>query len=178
MKDKNDLKTQELFPVELQITRLICNSIRAKVKKEETRFEFGLQGGTNARFATDLKPDDYLVGAAEYLVELCANSERLAKQKIDEVYEKYNPEELVDMMAGVGKPAVSGGTISMTFSTAIPFFYNGVIVEKDTLIKLIAAWVLTLAQADIDNAYYAINSGYLRIVNRDNVNVVQFGKVA
>lgn|SRR5574343_157564 len=176
MQNQTDNKTSDLFPEDLIISRLMCESIKAKSTKEGVFFQFRLQGMTNAMRESDLRPNDYLIGAAEYLVELCENSERRAKQLIEWQREKHTDEQLIELMTGARKPVVKNGTIGMTFETIIQFEYRGVIVEKESLVKLIALWVLTMCKGDIDEAYFAVNEAYLRIVNRDNV--VQFERAA
>ena len=176
MKDHDDQKTADLFPEELIITRLMCESIKAKATKDGVFFQLRLQGVTNATRETDLRPNDYLIGAAECLVELCANSERKAKEFIYQQREKHTDEQLVELMTGARKPVVKNGIISMTFETIITFEYRGVIVGRDSLVELIALWVLTMCKGDIDETYSAVNEAYLRIINRDNV--VQFERAA
>ena len=176
MKAHDDQKTADLFPEELIITRLMCESIKAKTAKEGVFFQLRLQGMTNAMRESDLRPNDYLIGAAECLVDLCANSERKAKELIYQQREKHTDEQLVELMTGARKPVVKNGIISMTFETIIEFEYRGVIVEKESLLKLIALWVLTMCKGDIDDAYFVVNEAYLRIINRDNV--VQFERAA
>lgn len=176
MKDLKDQKTADLFPEELIITRLMCESIKAKSAKEGVFFQLRFEGMTNAMRESDLCPKDYLIGAAECLVDLCANSERKAKDLIYQQREKHTDEQLVELMTGARKPVVKNGIISMTFETIIEFDYRGVIVEEESLVKLIALWVLTMCKGDIDKAYFAVNDAYLRIVNRDNV--VRFDRAA
>lgn len=176
MRDQADTKTSDLFPEDLIISRLMCESIKAKPTKEGIFFQLRLQGMTNATRESDLRPNDYLIGAAEYLVELCANSERKAKDLIYQQREKHTDEQLVELMTGARKPVVKNGIISMTFETIITFEYRGVIVEKESLVKLIALWVLTMCKGDMLEASIAVNEAYLRIINRDNV--VQFERAA
>lgn len=176
MKDHEDQKNTDLFPEDLTIARLMCESIKAKPTKEGVFFQLRLQGMTNAMRESDLRPNDYLIGAAECLVDLCANSERKAKDLIYQQREKHTDEQLVELMTGARKPVVKNGIISMTFETIITFEYRGVIVEKESLVKLIALWVLTMSKGDVDDAYFAVNEAYLRVVNRDNV--VQFDRAA
>jgi hypothetical protein len=71
MKDQADNKTDDLFPVELSVEKLVCTSTALKRKKEETRVSLRFEGYTNARFETDLSNDDYLNAAGELLVRLC-----------------------------------------------------------------------------------------------------------
>lgn len=170
MKDQKDIKTIDLFPEELIITKLRCTSIAMKTGKEETRVNMKLEGYTNARFETDLSNDDYLHAAAELLVKLCCEDAYRAKSYIGMIEEKYSIEDLCVFRAGAKRPCVSGGNISMTYSTAVPFDIDCMIVEKPTLIKLIAQWVMMLAKGDYNKASCAINTGYLRLVNSDQPN--------
>ncbi len=167
MKDPNDNKTPDLFPCDMIVTRLVCTSTALQRKKEETRVAMRFEGYTNARFETDLSNDDYLSAAGELLVRLCCEDSELARQYLETVEDKYTVEQLCDANAGAKKPVVSGGNISMTFSTAIDFDIECIIVEKPTLIKLVVMWLLMLAKGDTTAASYAINTGYLRIVNKD-----------
>lgn len=176
MKDRQDSKTSELFPVDLIITQLRCTSQKLKRGKDETRIELKLEGYTTARFETDLSNNDYLIAAAELLVKLCCDDAIDAKSWIDTVEAKYSIEELCEFRTGAKRPVVSGGNISMSYSTAIDFDIDCLIVEKPTMIKLIARWVLMLARGDSFEAYRAINDGYLRITNRDNV--IEFSRAA
>ena len=172
MKDQNDNNTIDLFPEELIITKLRCTSIALKTGKEETRVTIKLEGYTNARFETDLSNDDYLHAAAELLVKLCCEDADLAKRYINMVDEKYTIEDLCAFRAGAKRPCVSGGNISMSYSTAVPFEIDCMIIEKPTLIKLIAQWVLMLAKGDYTKAEHAINTGFLRLANIDDDDVI------
>jgi len=167
MKDQSDNNTIDLFPEELVITKLRCTSTSLKTTKDETRVNMKLEGYTNARFETDLSNDDYLNAAAELLVKLCCDDSTLARSYIAMIEEKYTIDELCEFRSGAKRPCVSGGNISMSYSTAVPFDMDCLIVEKATLIKLIAQWVLMLAKGDYHTASCAINTGYLGLVNAD-----------
>jgi hypothetical protein len=167
MKDQADNKTADLFPVELSVEKLVCTSTALKRKKEETRVAMRFEGYTNARFETDLSPEDYLNAAGELLVRLCCEDHELAKQYLETVLAKYKVEQLCDARAGAKKPVISGQNIAMSFSTAIDFELECIIVEKPTLIKLVVMWLLMLAKGDSKAASCAINTGYLRLVNKD-----------
>ena len=177
MKDESDNNTIDLFPCDLIITKLVCTSIALKRGKEETRVNMRFEGYTNARFETDLSNDDYLNAAGELLVRLCCEDSTLARKYLGMIEEKYTIEQLCDANAGVKKPVVSGGNIGMTFSTAIDFDIECIIVEKPTLIKLVAMWLLMLAKGDSHAASCAINTGYLRLVNSDDDAIFQAGDV-
>jgi hypothetical protein len=157
----------ELFPNDLIVTKLVCTSTALKRKKEETRVSMRFEGYTNARFETDLSNDDYLNAVGELLVRLCCEDSTLARQYLGAVDAKYTPEQLCEANTGAKRPVVSGGNIGMTFSTAIDFDIDCIIVEKPTLIKLVAMWLLMLAKGDSHIALCAINTGYLRLVNKD-----------
>lgn len=172
MKDQTDTKTSDLFPEELIITKLSCSSLRLKETKDGQRVEMKLSGMTTARFETDLSNDDYLTAAAEFLVRLSSHDEKLAKSYIDTTEAKYSLEELCEFRAGANRPVVKNGCISLTFSTALDFYLDCVIVEKATLIKLIAKWVIMLAKGDSLTCYRAINQGYLRLTNYYSDGVV------
>ena len=172
MKDHRDIKTTELFPEELIVTKLRCTSVALKQTKDETRVNFRIEGYTNARFETDLSNDDYLNAAAELLVTLCCNDADMAKQALRMVDEKYSIETLCEFRAGAKRPTVSGGNISITYSTAMPFEMDSVIVEKQTMVKLIAQWGLMLAKGDIGQATQAINTAHLRMANADDDGAV------
>jgi hypothetical protein len=176
MKDKNDTKTPDLFPSELIVTRLFCTSTALKRGKEETRVNMRFEGYTNARFETDLCNDDYLNAAGELLVRLCCEDSTMARKYLSMIEEKYTIEQLCDANAGAKKPVVSGGNIGMMFSTAVDFDIECIIVEKPTLIKLVAMWLLMLAKGDSYAASCAINTGYLRLVNSDDA-IFQAGDV-
>ncbi len=172
MKDKNDTKTPDLFPSKLVVQQLVCTSTALKRGKEETRVNMRFEGYTNARFETDLSNDDYLNAAGELLTRLCCDDSTLARKYLGMIEEKYTIEQLCDANAGANKPVVSGGNIGMMFSTAVDFDIECIIVEKPTLIKLVAMWLLMLAKGDYDDASYAINTGYLRLVNADGAGDV------
>jgi hypothetical protein len=167
MKDQADNKTADLFPVELSVEKLVCTSTALSRKKEETRVSMRFEGYTNARFETDLSNDDYLNAAGELLVRLCCEDSELAKDYLAMITEKYTAEQLCEARAGAKKPVISGQNIRMVFSTAIDFDIDCIIVEKPTLIKLVAMWLLMLAKGNSRIALCAINSGYLRLVNKD-----------
>jgi len=176
MKDKKDNKTIGLFPCDLVVQKLVCTSTALKCGKEETRVNMRFEGYTNARFETDLCNDDYLNAAGELLVRLCCEDHELAKEYLYTVIAKYTTEQLCDARAGAKKSVISGQNIAMTFSTAVDFELECIIVEKPTLIKLVVMWLLMLAKGDSHAASCAINTGYLRLVNSDDA-IFQAGDV-
>jgi len=165
MKDNQDDRTVDLFPEDIIITKLRCVSVSLKESKDEVRVSMSLKGYTNARFETDLNNYDYLNAAAEFLVKQCCGYISLARENLAMIDEKYTAEDLCNFRAGAKKPVISGGNISMTYSTQAGFELDDIIVEKATMVKLIAQWVMMLAKGDIDIANGALNTGYLRIVN-------------
>lgn len=167
MKDQSDNNTIDLFPIELQVSKLVNTDMKLKRKKEENRLVMKFEGYTNARFETDLSNDDYLNAAGELLVRLCCEDSTLARDYLAMVQEKYTIEDLCNFRSGAHRPIISGDCISMIYSTQVPFDMDCLIVEKPTLIKLIAQWVLMLAKGDYQTASCAINTGYLRLVNSD-----------
>lgn len=177
MKDQKDNNTLKLFPCDLIITGLKNTDMKLKRKKEETRLVMKFEGYTNARFETDLCNDDYLNSAAELLVRLCCEDSTLARKYIAMIEEKYTIDDLCEFRSGANRPVVSGGCISMNYSTQVPFDMDCLIVEKATLIKLIAQWLLMLAKGDSHAASCAINTGYLRLVNSDDSEIFQAGDI-
>lgn len=162
-------------PTEHKVGCLACVGNELKPTKDGQRIEIKITGMTTARFITDLCNDDYLIGVAELLIDLCSNDDQKAKSWIDTIEAECEIKDLVDAMTGANNIKVKGGFISMKYSTLMDLAIDGVIVDKYKLIRPIAKWLVMLAKGNYSKCYSAISDGYLRIVNRDNI--ISFEKV-
>ena len=108
MKDHENNKTADLFPEDLIISRLMCESIKTKSTKEGVFFQMRLQGMTNAMRESDLLIEQSLNDWERVMSPVINPIEQLAKNSTDyddfmtgltDLIANNDPQELIDSLA-------------------------------------------------------------------------------
>ena len=169
--DRNDTQTMDLFNNEPMIGNLAAISTKLKIRNsiESNTIEFKVTGVTNIHDTALFRPNHWAVAVGEWLCRVCGDDSSKAHRVIVRVFDAIGESTLDDLDGkglydtGLGMVDSKGGGVSGTF-TCTTSLTDAMRMTDGHIENMLARWLLSICNDDIQDAGAYLNDGYMRIV--------------